>query len=67
MLVFRHLNHTVDVARLNHITLELHDLGFFEEVILVAVTFKVNVNTLHLDSVHGFFDQMPPGGSKAKQ
>ena len=51
------------MARLHNIEMELHDLGFFDEVVLGAMTFKVNVNTLYPDSVSGFFDMMPRNGT----
>ena len=53
VLMFRQENHTIDVARLNNITLEYHDPRFFEEVIWGAAMFKVKANTLYTyDPLH---------------
>ena len=54
---------TVDVGRLSLIQVELHDLGFFEAVILGAVTFPVNLGLLYPEPVQGFFDLMPTNGT----
>ena len=48
--------------KLCNITVELHDLGVLDSVVLGAATFKVSLQTLYPAGACGFFDLVPPGG-----
>ena len=54
--------HTVPVDKLCNITVELHDIGLVDSVVLGAATFKVSLQTLYPAGACGFFDLVPPGG-----
>ena len=54
--------HTVPVDKLCNITVELHDIGLVDSVVLGAATFKVSPQTLYPAGACGFFDLVPPGG-----
>ena len=48
--------------KLCNLTVELHDTGLVDDVVLGAATFKVSLQTLYPAGACGFFDLVPPGG-----
>ena len=63
LLFFDQEDHEVNVAKLCNILVELHDLGFTDDIVMGQAKFQANVQRLYPDVAAGWFDLVPPNGT----